>query len=200
MATAFPPFRLHSTERVSPSHALRLVSAYLEAATTDPSLHPNALLTENGPVTPASGAVTGLVLHNLKRIEAGLKGEYLAPDLDLDGFEVEALPDSVAQEGGITSLSDPNQARRGVQEVSNLDMDWQDKDEFEREQEIIQGDVGSRNNAVEDEPGLTPPRRPTKVIKSISEKDARREAKRERRKKENAAKLEVKQRQKQAEA
>ena len=86
MATynCFPPHRHHTSQRIVPSKALSLLSDYLAAASTDASLHPNALLTEAGPITPASGThEMGLVLHNLKRVEAGLKGERLAADLTM---------------------------------------------------------------------------------------------------------------------
>ncbi|KAL9633191.1 MAG: hypothetical protein Q9164_004843, partial [Protoblastenia rupestris] len=68
--TAFPPTVQHTSTRILPSSAQTLLSTFLHNTTTDASLHPNALLTENGPITPSS---TGLVLHNLTRLEAGLK-------------------------------------------------------------------------------------------------------------------------------
>ena len=76
ISNAYPPHVHHSTECITPAGALSLLSAYLTAATKDASLHPSALLTENGPTTPSSGTQnTGLVFHNLKRVEAGLRGE-----------------------------------------------------------------------------------------------------------------------------
>lgn len=198
MATVFPPHRLHSSQVVSSSHARTIIFAYLEAATADPSLHPDAVLTENGPIAPASGAATGLVLHNLKRIEAGLRGEYLAPDLEVEGFEADGLPNTELQKMGITSLSGPAQDRREVQETENLDMEWQDKDEYEREQEIIRGDVGNIKSTMDEEPEIM--RRPTKVVKSISEKEARKRAKKERNQREKSDNAERRKREKQAES
>lgn len=71
--------------------------------------------------------------------------------------------------------------------------EWQDKTEFERQQEVVQGDIGKRDNAIdggfEDEGGLVP-----RVIATWDpiDKEARREAKKERNKKikkENAARM-----------
>ena len=80
MADSFPPHNHHATKRISSSEALTLLSDYLHQAITDPSLHPNALLTENGPIAPSTGSATGLILHNLERLEAGLRGEHLAAE------------------------------------------------------------------------------------------------------------------------
>ena len=80
MATfaCFPPTTHHSITRISPSAALAQLSDYLLRSTIDVSLLPNAQLTESGPAVGSSSAQGGVVIHNLKRVEAGLKGEYLA--------------------------------------------------------------------------------------------------------------------------
>ena len=119
-----------------------MTTAYLHATTTDPSLHPNALLTENGPIMPSSGSTTGLVLHNLKRVEAGLRGEHLAADLTFEKFGGEGLPGLMPNGGVMGSGKD---AVGGAKEGSlNLGKEggWQDKEEFEREQEVVQGSLG----------------------------------------------------------
>ena len=143
---AFPPVHHHSSKRISASSAQKLLSAFLEESITDPSLHPNALLTETGPVTPSSGANTGLVLHNLRRVEAGLWGEHLAADLTFEAFSGQGFP-------GLNRVSSFNgdQGRRenGVEAGTEPEEGWQDKAEYEREQAIIEGEVGSRNNAAE---------------------------------------------------
>lgn len=200
MTTAYPPHRLHSSTQVLPSRALSLLSAYLEATATDPSLHPNALLTENGPITPSSGSSTGLVLHTLKRVEAGLRGEHLAADLKFDKFGGDGLPElmpgkaehPVVTVGG-SSIEQPNGA---------LESEWQDKEEFEREQEVVGGDIGDRDNAVEggfeDEGGKVP------MVKTISkrsmkEKEERKKAKKEKRKEQQASRDAQRKREKDAE-
>lgn len=194
MTTAFPPAIHHTNTHISTSKALSLLSAYLEATTTDPSLHPGAHLTEHGPVAPASGQNTGLVLHNLRRVEAGLRGENLGEDLTFRKYGGNGLPDLMPT-GVAEDVS--NHVHRGsfTEEQGDVEVagEWQDKTEFERQQEVVQGDIGKRDNAIdggfEDEGGLVP-----RVIATWDpiDKEARREAKKERNKKikkENAARM-----------
>ncbi|MDI1491125.1 MAG: hypothetical protein OHK93_002331 [Ramalina farinacea] len=138
MATAFPPHRTHTSHRIPPSQALALLSTYLDNATTDPSLHPNALLTENGPVTPGAGSNVGLVLHNLHRVQAGLQGEHLAADIPIKKSATGSVDgDSDGFSGVITpggNFYESDRPRRAVGD-STKEGDWQDLGEFEREQE-----------------------------------------------------------------
>ncbi|KAL9605071.1 MAG: hypothetical protein Q9219_000005 [cf. Caloplaca sp. 3 TL-2023] len=140
-----PPIRHHSSQPISFSHAQQLLADFLERTVTDVSLHPNALLTEEGPINRS--ASTGLVLHNLKRVEAGLRGEHLAADLSFENFGGEGLPDlmsnAVADGGGNSEINDGNEGKVP-------DTDWQDKDEYDREQALGQGEIGSRNSALGD--------------------------------------------------
>lgn len=183
MTTAYPPYRLHSSTQVSPSRAHFLLSAYLEATATDASLHPNALLTENGPITPSSGSSTGLVLHTLKRVEAGLRGEHLAADLTFEKFGGNGLPELVpGNAGNAVVTADGSQMEHQNGEVEG---GWQDKEEFEREQELVEGDIGDRDNAVEggfEEEGGKVPMVKTIPTKRLKEKEERKKAKKERRK------------------
>ncbi|MCJ1455571.1 hypothetical protein MMC28_005926 [Mycoblastus sanguinarius] len=195
MTTSFPPCHHHSSRRIPQSEALSLLSAYLEAAATDPSLHPNALLTENGPVAPSSGSNTGLVLHNLKRVEAGLKGEHLAADLafnDLDG-DGPLLPDLTAGELPASSVRNEGQTHVVVED------EWQDREQFEREQEVVQGEIGKRDNSVEGgiaEGGQVPM---VKATASSGDTDAKKKAKKERLKKERMEREAQRRREKNAE-
>ncbi|KAL8701419.1 MAG: hypothetical protein Q9224_000517 [Gallowayella concinna] len=141
----------HSSQRILPSRALELLAAFLEATTTDTSLHPNALLTEDGPINASSGS-TGLVLHNLKRVEAGLRGEHLAADLTFKDYGGEGLPSLMSH--GISTSGVENDRANGMDQHAHLD--WQDKEEYEREQAIEHGELGSRNTAIAD-PGLDNP-------------------------------------------
>lgn len=146
----YPPHILHCSRPLAPSEALAILSAYLEATTTDASLHPNALLTEGGPVSATSGANTGLVLHNLKRVEAGLKGEHLGADLSFAQFGGEGLPGLQVELNG--NQSEPSTQQRVDEDMqpANVDMGeegWQDKGEFERQQEITVGEIGERSQA-----------------------------------------------------
>ncbi|KAL9614153.1 MAG: hypothetical protein Q9167_001363 [Letrouitia subvulpina] len=145
--TAYPPIHLHASKRLSPSEARALLSEFLDTATTDPSLHPNCLLTEAGPLAQSAGPNTGLVLLNLKRVLAGLEGEHLAADLtsnnDIDGEGMSGLmshQDVGAGEG----------TSRRTTEMATLDgsQEWQDKGEYEREQSVTQGEIGIRNDNI----------------------------------------------------
>lgn len=182
MAACYPPIHHNRTEHITTSAALSSLSAYLEATTTDPSLHPNALLTEGGPTTQSLGANVGLVLHNLKRVEAGLKGEHLGADLTFENFGGQGLPDLMGEDAiaGATEKPIGEMERQG----QTLEGEWQEKEEFERQQEMVQGEIGERDNApsggFNQDNGRTPR---VKVTKSNGQIDARREAKKERRKK-----------------
>ena len=184
MTTAYPPAVHHSSIHISTSKTLSLLSAYLEATITDPSLHPSAHLTEHGPVTPSSGPNTGLVLHNLRRVEAGLRGENLGEDSTFqkyggDGLS-ELMRNGVAEDASQYARQDIPHKEQGDVEMEG---EWQDKAEFERQQEVVQGDIGKRDNAVdgsfEEERGSVP------RVKATwdGDKEAKRKAKKEKRKK-----------------
>ncbi|KAL6716463.1 hypothetical protein ACLMJK_006030 [Lecanora helva] len=195
MTNCYPPIRHHSTKRISTSDALSLLSAYLDSASTDPSLHPNALLTENGPITPSAGPNTGLVLHNLRRVEAGLKGEHLGADLTFEKYGGEGLP---GLKDGNTVPGATEVPIGGVSDGGrDTESGWQDKEEFEREQDVVEGEIGKRDNAINGEDYNSIPK-----VKSGGDninKDARKQAKKERRKKEKATTLAKKKREKDAE-
>ncbi|EDN07699.1 predicted protein [Histoplasma mississippiense (nom. inval.)] len=76
-----PPTTIHrsssKTHRISPSVAHDFLSAYLDRAATDPSLQPDSTLSTHGPVSANAGSAPNLVIHNLKRVQAGLAGEDL---------------------------------------------------------------------------------------------------------------------------
>ena len=140
---AFPPVVHRSSQQVSTGQAQKLLANFLKRTTTDASLHPNAHLTPHGPVNPSGDGSTGIVLHNLKRIEAGLRGKHLSADVLFQDL-AEGMSDHIATNGGRAE----SQGQQPEQEFVN---DWQDKEEYEREQGVEQGEVGPRNNAVEHE-------------------------------------------------
>ena len=170
-----PPHRHHATQRVLPSRALSLLSAYLTAASTDASMHPNVLLTEAGPITPASGThQMGLVLSNLKRVEAGLKGERLATDM--------AIGEDGEGHGLITKDGSQELPDRKADAASIDTNGWQDKAEFEREQGIEQGEIGERSNEASNRAnGFTVPMVGVEGPKSDLDRDARKRRKKVRR-------------------
>ncbi|KAL8943633.1 MAG: hypothetical protein Q9216_000921 [Gyalolechia sp. 2 TL-2023] len=144
---AYPPIRHHSSQPISPSNAQQLLASFLQRTATDPSLDPSALLTEDGPVSRS--ASIGLVLNNLRRVEAGLRGEHIAAHLSFGNFGGEGLSDfagdSTANCDGEVEKSWGEAAQAGMTQQA----DWQDKDEYERQQTIERGDVRSRSNAIE---------------------------------------------------
>ena len=192
---SYPPTRHHATKPISAATALSLLSTYLEATLTDASLHPNAILTENGPITPAVGESTGLVLHNLRRVQAGLKGEHLGA-LENDGEQVLSKPNLDNAVAGATKIP------IGKPQDSELEIggDWQDKEEFEREQDVVEGEIGVRDNAVhrsnsgyaQDGDHVTN----VKATLSAKDKDARKKRKKQREKEEKARREKARKKQK----
>jgi hypothetical protein len=180
MATqSFHPCESHPSVPITPEVALQHLQAYLEATTTTAYLHPNAKLTVSGPQADLSSG--SLTIHNLKRVEAGLKGEFLAPSLELEGSQI--------KEKGYGKKTTFEDAAEVVAEAMDVDDEgeWQDKEEFEREQEDIQGDIGPRNPVVEGVPVEVQVPEGAKI-----DKEARKREKKERMKAEKKAKNEKK--------
>ncbi|KAI9876200.1 MAG: hypothetical protein M1830_007050 [Pleopsidium flavum] len=180
---SYPPIHHHDSRPISPSTALSLLSTFITNAATDPSLQPNALLTESGPVSSTSGSSTGLTIHNLKRVEAGLKGEHLGADLSFAKFGGEGLPDLQfgidGPEGQGANKSGNEAVGQGVEGGLGED-GWQDVQAYEREQEMTEGEIGERNTGVED--GGEVPR--VKESRSVHNKEERKRKKAEKRKQE----------------
>ncbi|KAJ5787162.1 hypothetical protein N7457_002152 [Penicillium paradoxum] len=78
---ALPPVTVQNTHTISQSAAQEFLAAYLDRAATDPALQPNASISEHGPISRTTTAAPNLILHNLKRVQAGLAGEVLGRDL-----------------------------------------------------------------------------------------------------------------------
>lgn len=73
-----------------------------------------------------AGGVAGLVLRNLERVRAGLKGEIWAA-----GPGEEWLDESRKEQGYLGGGMEMERAEKG----ERVEDGWQDKEEFEREQE-----------------------------------------------------------------
>jgi hypothetical protein len=86
--SCYPPiYTLQPPQSIPPSLALTYIQNYLTSTLTQPHLHPSSQLTERGPTASlSSNSAGGLVLHNLRRVEAGLRGERWG---DLQGDEAE---------------------------------------------------------------------------------------------------------------
>lgn len=203
MSTANPPLLKHTTRRIPSSAALNLISSYLLASTTNPSLHPDALLTESGPL---ASSTDGLTLHNLRRIEAGLRGDNLGADLTFSKFGGQGLPDLQAgtpgpisgtgRRGGVTG-------EKGAAEEEG----WQDREEFEREQEVVVGGGGrgeemmkrGKGSGVRVLEGEDDDRPIGGGVMSAENKEDRKRRKKERKKNENREKEMRRQREREAE-
>ena len=133
--SAFPPHKTLTSLPVSQAIALKFLTSYLEATKTTPHFLPNARLEPNGITAVFSSSVS---IHNLERVQAGLRGEWLAPVLDL-GEDVTGEEVQVA--GGL-------EAPQG----DEMDVEgWQDLSEYQREQSIEEGEVGPRQTGIAQE-------------------------------------------------
>lgn len=125
--SAFPPHRSVASIPVPQEIALKYLSTYLEAAKSSPHLLPNARLEPSGPTAGSSSS--SITIHNLQRVEAGLRGEWLAPTLEL---EEDNVPIAEGMDDG-TNKGQSNEEGEG----------WMDLDDYQREQSIAGGDVES---------------------------------------------------------
>jgi hypothetical protein len=200
--SAFPPHRAIPSVPISQDIALKFLSSYLEATKTSPHLLPNARLESSGPT--AGSSASSVTIHNLKRVEAGLRGEWLAPTLDLEEGKV-----TVAE-----GMDDGTNKGQYVNEEAEGE-GWMDLDEYQREQSIEGGEIGERlpgvaelgdsdfdgpeveGNDKNEEGAVNPPKAkkikvkhnvtPAKVTKPI-DKEARKREKKERLKRERRLK------------
>jgi hypothetical protein len=200
--SAFPPHRAIPSVPISQDIALKFLSSYLEATKTSPHLLPNARLESSGPT--AGSSASSVTIHNLKRVEAGLQGEWLAPTLDLEEGKVTVAE---GMDDGTNKGQDVNEEAEGE--------GWMDLDEYQREQSIEGGEIGERlpgvaelgdsdfdgpeveENDKNEEGAVNPPKAkkikvkhnvtPAKVTKPI-DKEARKREKKERLKRERRLK------------
>ncbi|KAF2658278.1 hypothetical protein K491DRAFT_776473 [Lophiostoma macrostomum CBS 122681] len=168
------PYRHISSTPISTTHASNLLSTYLSNSESHPHLHPDALITPTG-VTFSShgGPLGGVILHNLRRVAAGLRGEFL---------EVESTPEPEDGQDDNGWAQGQGRGRNGngkfgagkgrpsdgyrktvnlshgagdgageaVAETANEG--WQNMSEYEREEGAVEvGEVGDRNNFVRSE-------------------------------------------------
>lgn len=94
-----PPTTLLSTTPIPQSAANDFLTAYLDRAAADPALQPNAGISEHGPVSRTTASAPNLILHNLKRVQAGLAGEVLGRDLSMVRMDEGNEGATVAEQG-----------------------------------------------------------------------------------------------------
>lgn len=135
--SAFPPHKTLTSLPVSQEIALKFLTSYLDATKTTPHLLPNARLEPNGVTAVSSSSV---IIHNLERVQAGLRGEWLAPVLDLEE-QKDVIGTGVQVAEGLEG------GKGDKMEVDG----WQDLDEYQREQSVEEGEVGPRQAGVAQE-------------------------------------------------
>lgn len=182
--TPLPPTTIHSSTRLTPSDAHAFLTAYLNRAAADPSYQPDSTLSAHGPVSANTTGAPNLVIHSLKRVQAGMAGEVLGRDVVMEQQLQEAGE-------GITDGEDWSGERRKRGRKSSdaaaggkQDVGWQDLETFEREQvDLVEGgDVEDQEDIVtvvdEVEPAISQP---------TIDKEERKRKKKERRKAEQKA-------------
>ena len=191
-----PPHRLIASKPISTADASTMLQTYITHSEAHPHLHPDALITPTGVTFSSHGGPTGgVVMHNLRRIAAGLRGEYLEPEPtpepeqreDDEGGE-KAWKGKARAKGKKTTFSDADAG-------AAVEVEWQDKEAYEAEQgEMEIGDLGDRTNVVQDggeEPHVEVSTGEKRKGEEALDKEARKKAKKERetqRKKENEKK------------
>ena len=76
-----PPHRLVSFKPIPMADASSMLDTYILNLEAQPHSHPNALITPTDVTLASHGGPTGgIVMNNLRRIAAGLRGRYLEPE------------------------------------------------------------------------------------------------------------------------
>lgn len=168
--TPLPPTTIHASKPISQSDAHDFLAAYLDRATTDPALQPNAGISEHGPVSRTTAAAPNIILHNLKRVQAGLAGEVLGRDL-----AIAEMPEDAAQ------AQAQAQAQSGDSGAT-----WEDKKQFEQEPGPEGADTNGGNGEAMD---VDNEAQGEEVEAGTLDKEERKRLKKERRKAEKKSKL-----------
>ncbi|EQL38712.1 hypothetical protein BDFG_00259 [Blastomyces dermatitidis ATCC 26199] len=150
-----PPTTIHpshtKTHRISPSAAHDFLSAYLDRAATDPSLQPDSTLSGHGPVSANTGSAPNLIIHNLKRVQAGLAGEVLGRDLTFARLEGQGGGAVFALQSREIGGDGEDWSGEGIgrgRGKKMVDDGWQDLESYEREQEVV--DAGNGDGEAEE--------------------------------------------------
>ncbi|KAF2749453.1 hypothetical protein M011DRAFT_398331 [Sporormia fimetaria CBS 119925] len=172
---SLPPYRPISSTPISTTQASEILTTYISNSEAHAHLHPDALITPSGVVFSSHGGPTGgVIMHNLRRVAAGLRGEYLEP---------EASPEPEERRFGGSNKTVFNEEGVNTEAEQSAQEGWQDKAEFEREEGVVEvGEIGDRSNFV-GSGGDAPAVRATGQKRSLlDDKEARKKAKKERNK------------------
>jgi len=200
-----PPHRLLTTTHIPTETASSILQTYILNSESHAHLHPDALIKASKVVFSAHGGPTGgVVMHNLRRVAAGLRGEYLEPEATPEpeetattgeGVEVSAAVGAQGKSGKIarpkksmkptgTKMTFEDEEGPSVEETANEG--WMDKETYELEEGAVDevGELGERSNFVASG-GAVPEVEATdegagSKRKAAQDKEARKKAKKER--------------------
>lgn len=140
-----PPARHISSTPISLNNASRMLDRYLKNSESFAHLHPDSTISPDGVNFSSKGGPEGtVVMHNLRRIAAGMRGEYMAPEKTPEPEEEEATE-------GQQSAGKGKKRKDISTALNDGDSDWQDKAEYERQEGVFEaGDIGERSNFVQE--------------------------------------------------
>ncbi|KAF2474676.1 uncharacterized protein BDR25DRAFT_351197 [Lindgomyces ingoldianus] len=146
-----PPNRTISSRPISLATASTLLSTYLTHSETHPHLHPDALITPAGVTFSANGGpMGGVIMHNLRRVAAGLRGEYLEPEATPEPEEQQhssEWKERVKQKAGKRKSGEGGEVDAGAGAEQE---GWEDISEFEREEQGVEvGEIGPQDTFVQ---------------------------------------------------
>ncbi|KAL9092485.1 MAG: hypothetical protein Q9159_000832 [Coniocarpon cinnabarinum] len=188
-----PPSRTHTSRSISTLQAQHLISSYLSlsAEPQNPHLHPDCRFNERGPTLEGRPPGGGLILHQLDRVAKGLKGIQMVPQEEREGFQegeaevmtregIEAqrpvdLDEDEALADGVRE--DADQVEFNGVEQDQVNGDYGEQMRAQGEVGIIQGEIGSRGNLVEEDDGTIPE---IETAADRASKEQKREKKRKR--------------------
>ncbi|KAM5449455.1 hypothetical protein MaudCBS49596_004936 [Microsporum audouinii] len=180
-----PATAILKSERISQAEAHEFLTAYLDRAASDPGFQPDSTLSPQGPIAAGVGSSPNLVIHNLKRVQAGLAGEVLGKDLVFAKLENEGGASS-----GVFELQSHNATDRqnwgGKRGDAAAVSGWQDLQSYEREQTDIV-EAGDGDDGVAAVEGHMEP--VEDVQEGKIDKEERKRRKKERRKQEQKARM-----------
>jgi len=156
---ALPPHtHLTPSTPISSATALANIQAYLSLTADHAYLHPDVIFTSSGPTASNNLAEGGLVLHQLRRVEAGLRGEHMevelaelermrsrsaTPAFDTDGARIsnDKRLDSLMVGEGV--------GRNAEEEIGEEEVEDDYRRKLGRAGEgVVEGEVGARSNVV----------------------------------------------------
>ncbi|OOQ83256.1 hypothetical protein PEBR_36196 [Penicillium brasilianum] len=145
---ALPPTTVLTTKPISQSEAHEFLAMYLERARTDASLQPNASINESGPISRTTSAAPNLILHNLKRVQAGLAGEVLGRDLTVQkqnpGEDYLDVPAAGASTNQLENGEEQGEGEKDDLEMRDVEMETEAEAFAEQEEQLAAVDKEER--------------------------------------------------------